>query len=198
MRVGIAIRALNDDPHCGDVGRYWRHGRRITLCIADGLGHGVYAERAAQAAVDYVGRHLTAPLVDIFAGCDRALRRTRGVAMGLAMIDEAAGELSYAGIGNPRAIVVGKRISRLRNDYGIVGGGYKDLSAETVSFRPGNLIILATDGVVETVDLSTYDTTERSDVEALANRILRDWRRETDDAAVLVGRCEGGNRGSVV
>ncbi len=192
MRVGIAIRALNDDPHCGDVCRYWQQGNTITLCVADGLGHGIYAERAAQAAVDYVDRHLEAPLEDIFAGCDRALRRTRGVAMGLAVIDAAAEQLSYAGIGNPRAIVVGERISRLRNDYGIVGGGYHALSAETVSFRSGDLLILATDGVVETVDVSTYDPAEWSDVQGLADRILRDWRRDTDDAAVLVGRSEGG------
>ncbi len=114
------------------------------------------------------------------------------------MIDEAAEELIYAGIGNPRAIVVGQRISRLRNDYGIVGGGYKSLHAETVWFRPGDLVMLATDGVVETVDLSTYNSTERSDVQMLANRILRDWRRDTDDAAVLVGQSEGGHRGPVV
>ncbi len=192
MRVGIAVRALNDAPHCGDMCRYWQHGRMITICVVDGLGHGVYAERAAQAAVNYVSRHLTVPLADIFAGCDQALRRTRGVAMGLAVIDEAAEALSYAGIGNPRAIVVGEGISRLRNDYGIVGSGYSALSAETISFRRGDLIILATDGVVETVDLSTYDTTEPCDEQQLANRILRDWRRDTDDDAVLVGRSEGG------
>ncbi|WP_179131225.1 SpoIIE family protein phosphatase [Candidatus Entotheonella palauensis] len=194
----MAVRALNDDPHCGDVCRYWRQGHTMTLCIADGLGHGLYAERAAQAAVDYVGRHLTAPLEDIFAGCDQALHRTRGVAMGLAIVDEAAEALSYAGIGNPRAIVVGKRIFRLRNDYGVVGSGYRALSTETVSFRPGDLVILATDGVAETVDVSAYSLAERSNVQDLANRILRDWRRETDDAAVLVGRREGGHRGSVV
>ncbi len=164
----------------------------VMLCMADGLGHGFYAERAAKAAVDYVGRHLNAPLADIFAGCDQALRRTRGVAMGLAVINEAAEELSYAGIGNPRAIVVGEQISRLRNDYGIVGGGYRSLSVETLSFRPGDLVILATDGIMETVDVSTYNSTERSNVQQLANRILSDWHRDTDDAAVLVGRSEEG------
>ncbi len=60
MRVGLASRSLNDDPHCGDVCGYWQRGRTITLCVADGLGHGLHAERAAQAAVSYVGRHLTA------------------------------------------------------------------------------------------------------------------------------------------
>ena len=111
--------------------------------------------------------------------------------MGLAIIDEAAKQLSYAGIGNPRALVVGKRISRLRNDYGIVGGGYHALSAETVSFQPGDLIILATDGVAELIDVSGYDVALRRDVQRLADTILQDWRRDTDDAAVMVGRSEG-------
>ncbi len=111
--------------------------------------------------------------------------------MGLAVIDEAAGQLSYAGIGNPRALVVGKRISRLRNDYGIVGAGYSALSAETMPFLPGDLIIMATDGVAELIDVSDYDAALQRDVQRLAERILWDWRRDTDDAGVLVGRSEG-------
>ncbi len=193
MRIGIATQALNDDPHCGDVCRFWQRGSTFTLCLVDGLGHGVFAERAALAAVAYVAEHLTVPLAELFAGCDRALRRTRGVAMGLAVVDEAIGQLSYAGIGNPRAFVVGQRTLRLRNDYGIVGSGYKALSIETVSFLPGDLIVMATDGVEELVDVSGYDAVLRRDVQRLAERILWDWRRDTDDAGVLVGRSEGVN-----
>jgi len=196
------------ETHCGDDCVYWQSGREITLCIVDGLGHGQHAERAAKAAVDYVAHHLTEPLVDIFAGCDRALRRTRGVAMGIAVIvvgeeddeDEEAGTfvslsrttLTYAGIGNTRAMIVRREhpVVRLPGNYGIVGGGYRRLSPATVPLNPGDLVILTTDGIKERCDLLGYGDALRGDVQQLAERILQDWSRETDDAAVLVFRNE--------
>ncbi len=191
--LAITKRAFLGETHCGDECAYWQEGDKATLCIVDGLGHGENAERAAQAAVEYVALHLAKPLVDVFAGCDRALRRTRGVAMGIAVVDEEAGTLTYAGIGNTRIMIVrGTRpVIHLSSNYGIVGGGYRKLTPETVELHPGDLVILSSDGIKERCDLSAYGDALRGDVQQLAERILHDWARETDDAAVLVFRSEG-------
>ena len=191
--LAITKRAFLGETHCGDECAYWQEGGKATLCIVDGLGHGDHAERAAQAAVEYVAGHLGEPLADIFAGCNRALRRTRGVAMGIAVVDEDAGTLIYAGIGNTRIMIVrGTRpVIHLSSNYGIVGGGYRKLTPETVELHPGDLVILSSDGIKERCDLSAYGDALRGDVQQLAERILHDWARETDDAAVLVFRSEG-------
>jgi len=62
MDVGIAKRALDDDPYCGDECGARESNGKIILCIADGLGHGEFAERAARAAVDYVLKHHSEPI----------------------------------------------------------------------------------------------------------------------------------------
>ena len=160
------------------------------LCVADGLGHGEGAERAAKAAVDYVADHLSEPLQDLFAGCNLALRNTRGVAMGVAIIDEDTGKLTYAGIGSIRANIVGEKTIHLASNNGIVGGGYKILTPESFQLRPFDLVILSTDGVAELTDFSVHQSASLADVESLAERILQVWGRETDDAAVLVFRNE--------
>jgi len=49
-------------------------------------------------------------------------------------------------------------------------------------------VILFTDGIEELIDLSDYDETLRVEVGRLAEKMLEDWRRETDDGAVLVFR----------
>ncbi len=192
MQIAIAKRALADDPHCGDECGSWRVGGKTILCVADGLGHGEHAEAAAKAAVDYVGRHLSDSLPEIFADCDRALRDTRGAVMGLAVVDEEKGTLTYAGIGNARAVVIGaksaKRTYRMSSSYGIVGGGYKALALETVPFSPGDVVVLHTDGVKEMSDISGYADIAPEDVQRLAERILRDWGLKSDDAAILVCR----------
>jgi len=188
MEVAMVKRALDDGPHCGDECCVWESHDKTILCVVDGLGHGEQAEMVAKAAVDFVARHLSEALLDIFAGCSRALRDTRGVAMGIAVIDEEARTLTYAGVGNTRARILGARTIILNSTYGIVGAGYKTLSPETVHLAPGSLVILFTDGVAEAMDLSGYDETLRANPQWLAERIIQDWRRETDDAAMLVAR----------
>jgi len=163
--------------------------------MADGLGHGPFAEKAARAAVEYVAGHLAEPLPALFAGCDQAIRRTRGVALGVAVVDEEAGRLTHAGVGNTRAMIVrgGRVVFHLSSNYGIVGAGYRKLTPETVPLSPGDLVILYTDGIKGRVDVSAYHDAQRGDVGQLAERILQDWGRETDDAAVLVFRSEESN-----
>ena len=189
MQVAMAQRALNGNRHCGDQGGCWQNDGKTTLCMIDGLGHGEHAEIAAKAALDYVARHRSEPLRDIFAGCDSAIRHTRGTAMGIAVVDEDAGKLTYAGVGNTRAMIVGKKTVRLRSSQGIVGGGYRTLSSETVPLEAGDLVVMFTDGLPEALDVSGYDGALRMDLPRLAQKILQDWRRKTDDAMVLVSRA---------
>lgn len=191
MQVAIEKRSFLDDPHCGDECAWWQNKKETTLCVVDGLGKGKEAEEAAKAAVDYVARHVSDGLPKLFEGCNWALRRTRGVAMGIAIIDDEAGTLTYAGIGNTRAMIVGERTIRLSSNPGIVGGGYRKLTPETVPLMPGHLVIMATDGIKERFEhafLASYSGEQPQDVKKLAKRILQEGRRKTDDAAVLAFR----------
>lgn len=188
MPVAMAKRAVNDDPHCGDECAYWQNGGRTTLCMVDGLGHGERAETAARAAVDYVAHHLWEPLAEVFAGCDSAIRHTVGVVMGITIIDEGAGMLTYAGIGNTGATIVAEKNARLSSNPGIVGGGYRTLSPVATPLMPDALVLMYTDGIRERVDLSRYDGGFRADLQRLAEKIIEDWCRGTDDAAVLLYR----------
>ena len=156
--------------------------------IADGLGHGQGAEEVSRAAVDYVAGHLSEPPPDIFSGCDVALRQTRGVIMSIAVIDEGAGTLTYAGVGDTHSRIVGHEPRHMLKTFGIVGAGYKKLLPETFPIATGDLVIMATDGIKEQFSVSNYDETVRSNVRMLAERILQDWGRENDEAAVLVFR----------
>ncbi|RLB27510.1 MAG: hypothetical protein DRH11_18565 [Deltaproteobacteria bacterium] len=197
LEIGTAIRPFRNISHCGDRIAYWREEKRTTLCVVDGLGHGIFAQRAAEAAIEYVGDHLSLPLPELFAGCDAEIRATRGVAMGISVIDEQASTLTYAGVGNTRLIIARKEtngpaeqreVHCLMSDYGIVGGGYSKLTPETLPLFQGDWVLMFTDGIRELIDLWSYDEGLLSDAQGLAGRILEDWGRITDDAAVLVLR----------
>ena len=195
MTLGSVKRSLGGDKHCGDQYGHWQKGHLVLLCIADGLGHGKHAEKAAKAALAYVAAHRDEPLPKIFSGCNREIRDTRGVAMGIAAIDKKARTLTYAGIGNTRIVIVyGKDFKEtddgkpryLRNSFGIVGAGYKRLTPETVCFAPGDLVAIYTDGVKELIDLNRCKAPMYKDIQQLAEKIIEDWGCGTDDAAVLI------------
>ncbi len=194
MATGSVKQSLGDDKHCGDQFGHWQNGQQITLCIADGLGHGEHAEIAARAAMTYVASHLTDPLLEIFSGCNKEIRDTRGGAMGIAIIDKKACTLTYAGIGNTRILILCsedlketvRKSKYLRSNFGIVGAGYKHLAPETVPFTPGDLVMMYTDGVKELIDFTGYEPPLYKNMQGLAEKIIKDWGRGTDDAAILI------------
>ena len=197
-KIGKAINPFNNSSNCGDLIGYWSREESVTLCIIDGLGHGIFAKEAARAALDYVGGHVNLPLNKIFSGCNEYIRQTWGVAMGIAVVTYNPSVLTYAGIGNTRIKIIRKveqgnsylRSFLLTGNYGIVGTGYKNIFSETISMEPGDLVIMYTDGVKETIDISGYDKLLFADLQMLAEKIIKDWSHNTDDAAVLTYRFE--------
>ncbi|MEM5790131.1 MAG: SpoIIE family protein phosphatase [Syntrophobacteraceae bacterium] len=190
MQVAIAIRPLRGEKECGDAAGYWVNGTTTTLAIIDGLGHGKHAETAAKAAINYIQGHLDNDLAEIVSGCNEAIRTTRGVALGISRINELTGELSYLGVGNTRAMVVGQKTSRLSGNYGIVGDNYANLLVEKAYLCSGDLALLYTDGIKEYFDLSAFGETPAVDLDSLTSWIIENWALERDDAAALIYRKE--------
>ncbi|MCQ1534382.1 SpoIIE family protein phosphatase [Methanosarcina sp. KYL-1] len=186
MNIGTATRSFYNDPHCGDQYGWWENDERITLCLADGLGHGIEAEKAAKAAIDYISRNLCEPLPQIFSRCDKAIRHTRGVAMSIAIIDKNNSTLTHGGIGNVSVMVKGRKKTKLSSDWGIIGGGYRKLHTNTVDLAHDDLVLMWTDGISEHLDISGYEEFLCRNVQKLANRILEDHAKVTDDATIVI------------
>src|SRR6266851_5341310 len=104
---GVASRPCPLMPVNGDTFVIQEWGESALVGVIDGLGHGQFAYRAAQAARQYVERHFDQPLAEIFRGVARTCRATRGVVMGLARFDWGRGTLTFASIGNVEARVFG-------------------------------------------------------------------------------------------
>lgn len=189
--VGCAKQSYKGDPHCGDMVASWDVDGRIVLCIVDGLGHGVHAEAAAQAAVDYVASHLSDELGPILIGCDAAIRSTRGVAMALASVEGKSGALTYSAIGNIRAAILGSQKRFLPTVPGIVGAGCRDLQTEIITLSPDDSAIFCTDGVGSAADLLRHAESLQLGPQKLAETILMARETTGDDAAVLVYRHPG-------
>jgi phosphoserine phosphatase RsbX len=135
------------------------------------------------------------PLDVLVQLCHRALADTRGAAMTLARIDLHTDTLSWIGIGNVTASLVAKSPSgvKVRSSALLNGGivGYRipeTLLSQSISMHPGDLLILASDGVDENY-LDHIDFAASAAM--IAEQILRQHGKDTDDALVLAARHRG-------
>lgn len=186
MNIGQAHRPYLGVDVSGDQSQYWCEGTKTALCLADGLGHGPDAEMAAKAALSYVSDHWNLTMKALFDGCDLAIRKTRGCAMGVAIIDESTDEITFTGIGNIEARIIGPNGKALSSYPGIVGTGLRHVKSETLPFEKGDAVVMFTDGIKNRMQLSNYPMQAYRDPRELARTIIKDWGRETDDVGVIV------------
>ncbi|MCP5158974.1 MAG: SpoIIE family protein phosphatase [Gammaproteobacteria bacterium] len=189
--VGAVTRPIASDALCGDVCAWWWRNQNLYLSLADGLGHGEFAREAALAAMASAQRQpADTSLSDIIARCDDDLRATRGVAIGLAVVDATAQTVSFCGVGNIRALLINAtQHRRFICGYGIVGAGFKNLFIDTQQFFPGDILMMASDGLPEHFVVSDPLSESSCSAQQLAEALLQEWAVETDDAAVLVYRA---------
>jgi len=185
MTVGVASRSANAAEVCGDRAGWWSRDGLEIVAIADGLGHGQAAAAAAAAAIDFVAPWPGGDLVALFQGMNEALRPTRGAAVGIAVVEWTAKQITFAAVGNTRAALFGAGITWLNGYAGIVGVGYRRLCTVTVPFNSGDVLAQWTDGLNEQIALTSADRSavRLDDTAAL---LLERFARGNDDSCVVV------------
>ncbi|WP_449657612.1 SpoIIE family protein phosphatase [Streptomyces afghaniensis] len=149
VRAGGVNIPYGGAEYSGDAWAWVRSGDRLTLMLADGLGHGPEAARASSAAVTALHRwaHLTP--AESLRRLHDALKGTRGAAVALAQLDVRAGRLRFAGIGNVGARLRADGTWRpLLSRPGIVGVHRPaTLREEEADWAADRLLVLHTDGL---------------------------------------------------
>jgi hypothetical protein len=190
----VSDRPLPGEAESGDIHVVATRGRRTLLSAIDGLGHGSEAADAAVIACGVVEANAAEPLESLIAMCHKALYRTRGVVMTLAAVDHDRSDLEWVGVGNVEGARVRPRgddrplIDTVFHSPGVVGYRLPKLHLGRVTLEPGDLVVLATDGIDAGF---LVELRPNPDVARMAEQILDGHARESDDALVLVARYDG-------
>ncbi|OEZ96898.1 SpoIIE family protein phosphatase [Duganella phyllosphaerae] len=185
---GISLPLAGETAN-GDAWAVVNLRQHTALLMVDGLGHGPEAAKAAAAAIATLALQPGLRPAEQVQVCHEALRNTRGAALALGLLDPAAGQLHFTGIGNISACVIDAAGRRQLASYnGIVGHNMRKVQEFTVNCAPGALVILATDGIGTQWDLDQYPGLAGCDPSVVAAVLLRDYARPRDDASVLVYR----------
>lgn len=158
-------------------------GARVAL--VDGLGHGPEAEAAAVAAIETLQAAPDLAPVAALLRCDQALRGTRGAALSVLSFDTARATLHFAGVGNVEGqLRGGARDQHFAPDRGILGRGIREPHLLEFSLSGDWMVLLYSDGI-RARDLGAH-IMPRDTAEDLAQRILAERARPTDDATIVV------------
>ncbi|MFI7020293.1 SpoIIE family protein phosphatase [Streptomyces sp. NPDC050164] len=149
VRAGGVNIPYGGAEYSGDAWAWVRSGDRLTLMLADGLGHGPEAARASSAAVTALHRWAHLSPAESLRRLHDALKGTRGAAVALAQLDVRAGRLRFAGIGNVGARLRADGTWRpLLSRPGIVGVHRPaTLREEEADWAADRLLVLHTDGL---------------------------------------------------
>ncbi|MDP2344723.1 MAG: SpoIIE family protein phosphatase [Deltaproteobacteria bacterium] len=202
----LEVKSLSSNApgcsECGDACVVVDVAAGTVVCVVDGLGHGPEAAAAAGAALEIVKTHAFLALPQLFERVHEGLRKTRGVVMSIALVDDAA-SLTWLGVGNVEGAVIGAhgRAPRQRDGTrsargngaaraslmtrgGVVGYKLPPLRASTTSFGHGDTLLFATDGLTS----GFHSLVDDRPLEDLAQRILAGFTKGDDDALICVAR----------
>ncbi len=192
MEIGVAQRAAEGETLCGDAYAVVRRGRSTLVALADGLGHGPEAARAARAFCSHAEAVADRPLEAILESADRVVAETRGVAAALLRLDPP-GHFEFAGVGNVVLRAFSSRPIHPLSVAGVLGRrSARKLRCERFPVDRGDLLVLFTDGVSGRWDFASF----RGEAPGrLAQALLDAHGRTHDDATCLVVRWDDGAGG---
>ncbi len=187
--LGAVCVPLRGETKCGDAWRLSVGPRRVSIMVADGLGHGHGAAEAAAVAVALFTDIDDTPPAAALAGYDAAARGTRGMALSCAIIDESTRTVDFCGVGNVEGRVLqihAEKDSHLVPHNGIVGHTMPTLRSSSIPWPAGARLVMHSDGVSARWRIEAYPGLMNAHPALMAGVLFRDFARQRDDATIIV------------
>lgn len=183
--LGSLCLPAEGERHCGDAATVALTERGPTAFVVDGLGHGAEAAEAARAALRCFHRAPDADLPDVLTAANRALRHSRGAAIGVLRLTDTA--VDHCGVGNVRAVLLSPDEvgHRLGGQPGVVGWNMPVPRASRHSAPAGTTVVLHTDGVDQRWSRDPEPFLLRLPPPLLAAALVHGFRHRRDDATVV-------------
>lgn len=187
-RRGLINLPLHGETACGDSYFIQDGTLRTLYMMVDGLGHGEGAAEAALEAVATVSRYSEASAVELIVHAHDALKKTRGAAMSVAIVDHERRLLTYAGVGNVTATLIkGTSSKNLVSQNGTLGAILPRVPQEfSLPVEQNTTLLMFTDGLTTKTNTSLYVGLQSRHPALIASVLFRDFSRRRDDATILV------------
>lgn len=191
-QLGVISLPKPGEDCCGDLWYFSaleQPARGAVLAVADGLGHGPDAAKAARAALGAVADGESQAPVELLDRAHQRARATRGAAVAVAVFTHDETQLQYAAVGNVACCICdGGPRRALLNSNGTVGHRLPKLQSVAAEWPVDALLIMYSDGISTQWNLEQYPGLLSRHPALVAAVLYRDFGRRTDDTTVIVIR----------
>jgi hypothetical protein len=158
--------------------------------VADGLGHGLSAHDAADAAIEVFYRNHEQSPGRVISDVHAALRSTRGAAVATVAVDTNRGLAVFCGVGNVSGVVFSANGTRhgMVSQNGTAGHVASRIHEFSYPLGAKAMIILFSDGLASQWDLTAYPGLATRHPSIIAGVLYRDFSRRRDDVSVVVAK----------
>lgn len=165
------------------------NGDTTLLAIIDGEGHGSLAHEASLIVKDIIEQNYKLPLDQIILSCDKAILgdELRGCVLGLCRINPTT--IEYLGLGDTEIMVITDAKIDLYSQPGELGKksiGLPTLRVQTFNCPRVVTVIMNSDGIIN--HFLARDIPHEYSSQQIADFILKDYNRGSDDATVLTAK----------
>lgn len=186
---GVASGILPGQVESGDLSLVLQTEEGTLAAVVDGLGHGDEAAFASRTSLGVLEKYPDEHIISLVRRCHEALCETRGAVMSIASFNARDGVMTWLGVGNVEGILVRADANSPSEGLllrgGVLGSVLPPLQAAALPVVTGDLLIFATDGIRSGFVSSVI---RGASPQRIADRILREHGKPTDDALVLVAR----------
>jgi hypothetical protein len=187
LEFGAVCIALAGEIECGDTWRIADDGARVGMLVADGLGHGPLAAKAAQAAAKAYGERPFDEPTALMNCLHQALSGGRGAAVACARLRPGDLRVDYAGVGNICGTVATRERSRgMVSHNGTLGVQKLRTQQFEYEWALDSRVVMHSDGLSARWTLAAYPGLFGRHPAVVAAVLYRDFSRKRDDATVLV------------
>jgi anti-sigma regulatory factor (Ser/Thr protein kinase) len=187
--VGAVHVAIAAESVCGDDWAWRLRDGRLSIFLADGLGHGLLAHEPATAGTRVVNSSHELRPGRLVEEVHAALRPTRGAAVASLAVDLKRRTAAFAGLGNISG--VGLHSSGVRHSMVSRNGTAGHMAPRVQEFHypvpHGAIVVMSSDGLGTPWDLRAYPGPQQRSASVIAAVLYRDFRRN-DDVTVVVAR----------
>jgi anti-sigma regulatory factor (Ser/Thr protein kinase) len=156
------------------------------LSIVDATGHGPEANKMALLLLNGLKKIASSNLSNLMIKLDQLAKGTIGAAMGLAFFDPTKQMVTYAGIGNTNLIVFNDKKWQGVSRDGILGQRLPSYTEQSTHFNPGDMAIMFTDGLSESLIKKEALKLRFLDANTIAYRLVDLLGKTHDDASCIV------------
>jgi len=189
FEIGLIAVAKAGEDVSGDGWHVAGGPAATTMLLADGLGHGIGAADAANAAVQAFLRFANATPSEALAAVNDGLSHTRGAAAAVVSLSVSPRIVKFAGVGNISAtITVNGTVRHTVTHNGTLGHGARIFREYSYPWEKDAIFVMHSDGLSSHWSLDAYPGLRMRHPTVIAAVLYRDFSRQRDDVTVVVVR----------